>query len=76
MSFEQPPFLSTMVNSASKVMPAWVQWFGRVQAILGALTASGPTEGRPTTGLYVGQSYFDTTVGKPVFWDGESWVTW
>lgn len=76
MRFPQPPLSSTVTDSSSKAMPAWGQWFGRVQAILGAVTASGPTEGRPTTGLYVGQSYFDTTVGKPVFWDGASWVTW
>ena len=36
---------------------------------------SGPTSSRPTKGLYVGQSYFDTDLdpARPVFWNGASW---
>jgi len=35
--------------------------------------ASGATAGRPASGDYVGQQYYDTTVGKPCFWDGSAW---
>jgi hypothetical protein len=38
----------------------------------------GSTAQRPPStivpGLSVGQSYFDTTLGKPVWWDGTHWV--
>ena len=34
---------------------------------------SGATGARPTA-LFVGQQFFDTTLGKPVFWDGTNWV--
>lgn len=39
------------------------------------LTSRGTTAERPT-GLGSDHSftYFDTTLGKPVFWDGDSWV--
>ena len=35
---------------------------------------SGTTENRPTEHLVVGQMYFDTTVGAPVFWNGTQWI--
>lgn len=35
---------------------------------------SGATENRPTKHLVVGQMYFDTTVGAPVFWNGTEWI--
>lgn len=38
-----------------------------------AAVASGTTEQRPTENLVVGQQYFDTTLGVPVYWDGTEW---
>ena len=38
-----------------------------------ATVASGATEQRPTENLVVGQQYFDTTLGVPVFWNGTEW---
>lgn len=35
---------------------------------------SGSTENRPTEHLVVGQMYFDTTLGVPVFWNGTEWI--
>jgi hypothetical protein len=34
----------------------------------------GITADRPTQYLQIGQFYFDTTLGYPVWWDGEYWV--
>jgi hypothetical protein len=34
---------------------------------------SGTTENRPTT-TFKGFQYFDTTLGKPVWWNGANWV--
>lgn len=34
---------------------------------------SGSTENRPTTGLVLGQPYFDTTLGIPIYWNGGVW---
>lgn len=33
----------------------------------------GVTANRPTTGLYIGRRYFDTTCGMPIYWNGTSW---
>jgi hypothetical protein len=35
---------------------------------------SGTTGQRPVIGLAVGQAYFDTTLGLPIWWDGGKWV--
>jgi hypothetical protein len=36
--------------------------------------SSGITADRPTERLVVGQYYFDTTVGLPIYWDGTNWI--
>jgi hypothetical protein len=38
------------------------------------VTSSGTTANRPARGLYVGKFYFDTTIGKPIWYEGPSWV--
>lgn len=38
-----------------------------------ATIQSGTTEQRPTENVVVGQQYFDTTLGVPVFWNGTEW---
>ena len=38
-----------------------------------ATVTSGTTEQRPTENVVVGQQYFDTTLGVPVFWNGTEW---
>jgi hypothetical protein len=34
----------------------------------------GSTSERPAVNLYKGQHYFDSTLGKPIFWQGVKWV--
>jgi len=35
---------------------------------------SGTTAQRPTQGRYVGKTYFDTSLNKPIWWNGSQWV--
>jgi hypothetical protein len=35
---------------------------------------SGITANRPTERLEVGQYYFDTTLGLPIYWNGTNWI--
>ena len=37
------------------------------------VTLNGTTANRPTSSV-TGQRYFDTTVGRPVYWSGSTWV--
>ena len=36
--------------------------------------SAGTTALRPSTGLLVGQFYFDTSLGIPIWWNGSNWV--
>lgn len=36
-------------------------------------TKSGTTSNRPT-GIEVGSCYFDSTIGKPIWWNGSKWI--
>lgn len=36
--------------------------------------ASGITANRPSTNLKIGQQYFDTTLGIPIWWNGTKWI--
>lgn len=38
------------------------------------IPASGTTAARPITDLQIGQFYFDTTLGYPIWYDGTDWV--
>jgi len=51
-------------------------YFTQVSAsLVGLVTPSaGITADRPATSLQVGQQYFDTTLGIPIWWDGTNWV--
>jgi hypothetical protein len=35
---------------------------------------SGATANRPTERLEVGQYYFDTTIGRPIWYNGTNWI--
>jgi len=41
---------------------------------LAAVVPSGITADRPIAPLQIGQFYFDTTLGIPIWWDGTNWV--
>jgi len=60
----RPPFFLGQAL-ASFTVP-WAGWFSTIQAILFAQSQSGTTAQRPVP-TYVGQRYFDTTLGLPVW---------
>jgi hypothetical protein len=51
-------------------------YFNNLDNFLAAISTpqNGATADRPTQNLQVGQFYFDTTLGYPVWWDGADWV--
>ena len=64
-NFEQPGDLA--ISDGGRVLPAWSQWFTRVHNAVASLYQSGTTANRPTSLLWVGRVYMDTTLGKPVW---------
>ena len=52
----------------------WYNWAVAITNAINALRSSGTTTNRPTKNLFVGRTYFDTTLGKPIWYDGAGWV--
>lgn len=65
MSFELPS--NDPVTVAGVTFRTWAQWFSRVHTIVTSLQQSGATADRPTSVLWLGRRYFDTTLGIPVW---------
>ena len=59
-----------------QVLNALRLYFNQVDNFTQSVTipASGTTANRPTENLQVGQYYFDTSLGYPIYWNGLDWV--
>lgn len=51
-------------------------YFVQLDSFLTTLSTpdAGTTANRPTADLQVGQIYFDTTLGQPIWYNGTDWV--
>ena len=61
-------------ENATRIEAVWKAFFGDVFRICFSVTASGTTANRPVTNLWVGKTYFDTTLGLPIWYDGTNWI--
>lgn len=59
---------------SNKISPRKINRMKNMTYVTVPIIHSGATENRPTEHLVVGQMYFDTTVGAPVFWNGTQWI--
>jgi hypothetical protein len=62
--------------SLAGVVEGWRNFFQAVYSICTALTTSGTTAKRPTSGLWIGRTYFDTTLGIPIWLKSTSPTVW
>lgn len=51
----------------SNFIPAWLNFFNQAYRILKSQSESGTTAQRPTTDLWIGRRYYDTTLSMPVW---------
>ncbi|MEE1476276.1 hypothetical protein [Fusobacterium sp.] len=51
----------------------WSEWRYITTSSLTPVATSGNTSSRPSSNLNIGQSYYDTSLGKPIWWDGSRW---
>ena len=70
--FELPA--SGAVSAEDGPSRPWFPWFRKVTDTCNAVRQSGTTAQRPTSGLWTGRPYFDTTIGKPIWWKTSGWV--
>ena len=69
----QPPN-SALVTPDGMASPGWSPFFSAVFRLLTAMTQSGTTAQRPTTFLWVGRFYYDTTLAMPIWYKGPGWI--
>ena len=60
------PF-GVLVDDEGNITPTWDQWTNRIQSIASAAQQSGTTAQRPTSGLWIGRQFWDSTLSKPVY---------
>ena len=51
----------------------WVRWIGEAYQTLRKQAGYGTTAQRPPNGLLIGDIYYDTTLVKPIWWNGTVW---
>lgn len=61
------PIPSPDATVEGKFNPWWYSWFKYAFRVLYAAEESGTTANRPTTDLWVGRRYYDTTLSLPVY---------
>jgi hypothetical protein len=71
---DSPPNQTAMQNQDGIIDPAWKAYFTQLFFVASCYQQSGITAKRPTKALYVGRTYFDSTLGKPIWYNGTIWV--
>jgi hypothetical protein len=56
-----------LLDASGQLSPAWAVWFTRTHVGARSIQEAGTTAERPTTQLWIGRRYFDTSLGKPVW---------
>jgi len=70
------PTQNQPVQNGDSVDRNWYSFFINVRNYINWNSQSGTTANRPTQFLMVGQQYYDTTLGYPVFVHSVSPVVW
>ena len=74
---ESPPLKNQPVDLQSGMTSrSWSVWMTQLWVVVSSLDDSGATASRPTKGLYVGRTFFDTTLGKPVWLESVRPTVW
>lgn len=61
------PAEAPIADAQGFVAMPWLQTFQRWHAVVLALQQSGVTAQRPTSVLWIGRRFYDTTLNKPVW---------
>ena len=73
MSFELPTN-AQLADASGRASVPFLSWLSIVHTTVIAMRQSGVTTDRPTKLLWVGRPFFDTTLGKPIWYESPGWV--
>lgn len=74
MALINPPPQTAVDDNGNNVSQGWVTFFSNTFNILTALTQSGTTAQRPIKFLWIGRTYYDTTINRPIWYTGTNWI--
>ena len=70
---EKPPVPANINLSSGQLNYPWVNWFERLQA---KFNRNGSTAERPSMFVEVGDQYFDSTLGYPIWVKSINPIVW
>jgi hypothetical protein len=62
-----PPPIQSPYDDTGLPSSSWVEWFTQTWKSAKKYQGSNTTANRPTNGLEIGDWYYDTTLGKPIW---------
>jgi hypothetical protein len=78
LDISTPPLQQSLPVSADKMLAnwpkPWANFFTVLWQIAFAAGQSGTTANRPDKDLWIGRTYFDESLGIPIWYDGTQWV--
>jgi hypothetical protein len=76
ISFDYPSNTPIVDPKNGVATNPWQMWFSRVNSIIATGQQSGTTAQRPTTQVWIGRQFYDTTLNKPVYVSAVNPVVW
>jgi hypothetical protein len=67
---------SDVMDANGNVTPRWNSWLSWVDTFVSNGRSRGTTAQRPTKNVYIGQFYYDETLGYPVWVDSVGPIVW
>lgn len=69
------PAKAVAINPDGTLSTAFIEFLSEAFLGIAALQSSGITANRPTKYLFIGRTFFDTTLNKPI-WISNDGLTW
>jgi hypothetical protein len=70
----KPPPLAVPFDVQGQPSREWVSWVQDAFTYIAKNQGYNTTSNRPINGMRTGDVFFDTTIGKPIWYTGSGWV--
>lgn len=69
-----PPANLPITDQTGRLTREWSQWITELQKYAASTHGGDTTAMRPVNGVKTSDMYFDTTLNRPLWWNGTVWV--
>ena len=71
----RPPPTGIQFDTGEQPSVEWVEWMRQeLFPTVSCDNGYGITADRPVNGIKIGSRFFDTTIGKPIWYNGTGWI--